>query len=55
MAHTYNVSNWAAEVGGQPGLHSKIMSQKPKISWWYGKVVEYLPSMSEALYSIPNT
>jgi hypothetical protein len=31
MAHTYNVSNWAAEVGGQPGLHSKLMSQKIKI------------------------
>jgi hypothetical protein len=30
MAHTYNVSNWEAEVGGQPGLHSKIMSQKTK-------------------------
>jgi hypothetical protein len=30
MAHTYNASNWAAEVGGQPELHTNIMCQKTK-------------------------
>jgi hypothetical protein len=30
MVYIYKVSNWAAEVGGQPGLLSKIISQKTK-------------------------
>jgi hypothetical protein len=35
VANTCNPSNWEAEVGGswvegQPGLHSKILSQKEK-------------------------
>jgi hypothetical protein len=54
MAHMYNVSIWAAEVGASLGYLARSCLKKPKISWCMVQVVEHLPSLHEALDSIPN-